>query len=133
MKLPKLKYYYLAMTSDAYTDFATRRTVEVAAAYSVDLLTGSITGVTRLILTTSVPDADSHFRKAHDNYTRPVYVLRVPHTLIDRKHLVRLDPNKYAYNRTLAIDHCGVERVEYDPGSVASSTRVIDTVQIQHM
>jgi hypothetical protein len=133
MKLPKLKYYYLAMTSDAYIDFATRRTVEVAAAYSIDLLSGSITGTTRLILCASVPDADAQFRKEHNNYTRPVYVLRIPHTDIDRQYLAPVGSNRWSYTRTLLIDHCGVERVEYDPGSAASSTRVIDTAQLQHM
>ena len=133
MKLPKLKYYYLAMTSDAYIDFATTRTVEVAAAYSIDLLTGSITGVTRLILCASVPDADSQFRREHDNYTRPVYVLRIPHTLIDRKHLAPVGQNQWSYTRTLLIDHCGVERVEYDPNSVSRSVKVLDTTELKHI
>jgi hypothetical protein len=133
MKLPKLKYYYLAMTSDAYIDFAVRRTVEVAAAYSIDLLSGSITGTTRLILSASVPDADNHFRKEHNNYTQPVYVLRIPHTAIDRKHLAPVGDNRWSYTRTLFIDHCGVERVEYDPSSAASSTKVIDTAELKHI
>jgi len=133
MKLPKLKYYYLAMTSDAYIDFATTRTVEVAAAYSIDLLTGSITGTTRLILCASVPDADSQFRKEHNNYTRPVYVLRVPHTLIDRKYLAPVGDNRWSYTRTLLIDHCGVERVEYDPESVSQSVKVLDTTELKHI
>ena len=133
MKLPKLKYYYLAMTSDSYIDFATTRTVEVAAAYSIDLLTGSITGVTRLILCASVPDADSQFRREHDNYTRPVYVLRIPHSLIDRKHLAPVGSNQWSYTRTLLIDHCGVERVEYDPNSVSRSVKVLDTTELKHI
>ena len=133
MKLPKLKYYYLAMTSDAYIDFATTRTVEVAAAYSIDLLTGSITGTTRLILSASVPDADSQFRREHDNYTRPVYVLRIPHSLIDRKHLAPVGSNQWSYTRTLLIDHCGVERVEYDPNSVSRSVKVLDTTELKHI
>jgi hypothetical protein len=133
MKLPKLKYYYLAMTSDAYTDFAVRRTVEVAAAYSVDLLTGSITGVTRLILSASVPDADSAFRKEHNNYTRPVYVLRIAAADIDRRHLTAIGHNQWTYNQTLHIDHCGVERTEYDISSVQDQTKVIGEAQIQHL
>ena len=133
MKLPKLKYYYLPMTSDAYIDFAVRRTVEVAAAYSIDLLSGSITGTTRLILCASVPDADNQFRKEHSNYTKPVYVLRIAAADIDRKYLAAVGSNRWSYTRTLLIDHCGVERIEYDPSSAASSTRVIDTAQIQHM
>jgi hypothetical protein len=133
MRLPKLKYYYLAMTSDAYIDFATTRTVEVAAAYSVDLLTGSITGTTRLILCASVPDADAQFRKEHSNYTKPVYVLRIAHTLIDRKHLAPVGDNRWSYTRTLLIDHCGVERIEYDPTSRVDSTKVIDTAELKHI
>lgn len=133
MKLPKLKYYYLAMTSDAYIDFATTRRVEVDAAYSVDLLTGSITGTTRLILSASVPDADTAFRQEHNNYTRPVYVLRIPHTAIDRRHLTPAGENRWSYTRTLLIDHCGVERIEYDPESAASLTKVIDTAELKHI
>lgn len=133
MKLPKLKYYYLAMTSDAYTDFAVRRTVEVSAAYSIDLLTGSITGVTRLILSASVPDADTQFRREHHNYIRPVYVLRVPHTDIDRKYLAAVGTNQWSYSSTLHIDHCGVERVEYDPASRVDSVKVLDTVDLKHI
>lgn len=133
MKLPKLKYYYLAMTSDAYIDFATTRTVEVAAAYSIDLLTGSITGTTRLILSASVPDADAQFRKEHNNYTRPVYVLRIPHTDIVRSHLAPVGSNQWSYTRTLLIDHCGVERVEYDPDSVSRSVKVLDTTELKHI
>jgi hypothetical protein len=133
MKLPKLKYYYLPMTSDAYIDFATRRVVEVAAAYSIDLITGGITGTTRLILSASVPDADNQFRKEHSDYTRPVYVLRIPHTAIDRKYLAPVGDNRWSYTRTLHIDHCGVERIEYDPESAASSTKVIDTAELKHI
>ena len=133
MKLPKLKYYYLAMTSDAYIDFATRRTVEVAAAYSIDLLSGSITGTTRLILCASVPDADNQFRKEHSNYTKPVYVLRIAAADIDRKYLTGIGDNQWSYTRTLLIDHCGVERIEYDPASGANSVQTIGTAEIQHM
>jgi hypothetical protein len=121
------------MTSDAYIDFATRRTVEVAAAYSIDLLSGSITGTTRLILCASVPDADAQFRKEHNNYTQPVYVLRIPHTLIDRKYLTPVGDNRWSYTRTLLIDHCGVERTEYDPNSRVDSTKVIDTAELKHI
>ena len=133
MKLPKLKYYYLAMTSDAYIDFATTRTVEVAAAYSVDLLTGSITGTTRLILSASVPEADSEFRREHNNYNRPVYVLRISNSLIDRKHLKPVGVNQWSYSSTLHIDQCGVERVEYDLASLVNSTKLIDTAEIKHI
>ncbi len=121
------------MTSDAYIDFATRRVVEVAAAYSIDLITGGITGTTRLILSASVPDADNQFRKEHSDYTRPVYVLRIPHTAIDRKYLAPVGDNRWSYTRTLHIDHCGVERIEYDPESAASSTKVIDTAELKHI
>jgi hypothetical protein len=133
MKLPKLKYYYLAMTSDAYIDFATRRVVEVDAAYRIDLLTGSITGTTRLVLCAGAEQADTEFRRSHNNYTQPVYVLRIPYTLIDRKYLTVIAPNQFGYTRTLNIDHCGVERIEYDHSSRVDSAKVIDTAELKHI
>ena len=111
MKLPKLKYYYYAMTSDAYIDFATTRRLNVDATVSIDLLTGAVTGTTILVLADSTREIDDHFRRAH-NWLKPVYVLRIPADLIDRKHLKRVNDHLYEYRNSLTIEHCGVERFE---------------------
>jgi hypothetical protein len=111
MKLPKLKYYYYAMTSDAYIDFAVKRRLEVSATLSIDVLTGTVTGTTMLVLADSTKEIDEHFRRAH-SWLKPVYVLRIPADLINRKHLKRVDPHLYEYKDSLIIEHCGVERFE---------------------
>lgn len=111
MKLPKLKYYYYAMSSDAYIDFATTRELEVNPTLSIDVLTGQVTGRTLLVLADSTQEIDDHFRRAHA-WKKPVYVLRIPAVLIDRKHLHRASDHLYEYRRSLHIEHCGVERFE---------------------
>jgi hypothetical protein len=111
MKLPKLKYYYYAMTSDAYIDFAVTRELKVDATLSIDVLTGTVTGTTILVLADSTKEIDDHFRRAH-NWKKPVYVLRIPSSLVDRKHLKRITPHLYEYKDSLTIEHCGVERFE---------------------
>jgi hypothetical protein len=111
MRLPKLKYYYYAMSSDAYIDFAVKRKLTVDATLSIDVLTGKITGTTILVLADSTTAVDEHFRAAHA-WTKPVYVLRIPADLIDRKYLKRATEHLYEYKNSLTIEHCGVERFE---------------------
>ena len=111
MRLPKLKYYYYGMSSDAYIDFATTRQLEVAATLSINVLTGQVTGRTMLVLADSATEIDEHFRRAH-NWVKPVYVLRIPADLIDRRHLKRASDHLYEYKHSLRIEHCGVERLE---------------------
>lgn len=112
MRLPKLKYYYYAMSSDAYIDFAVSRKLNVDATVSIDLLTGRVTGTTLLVLADSTTAADEHFRAAL-NWVKPVYVLRIPSDLVVRKHLKRVTPHLYEYKDSLTIEHCGVERFEF--------------------
>jgi hypothetical protein len=112
MKLPKLKYYYYAMTSDAYIDFAVRRQLEVSPTLTIDVLTGTVSGRTQLILGAQTILVDEYFRAQHKNYAQPLYVLRISHTCIDRKHLKPIAPDLFSYSQTLTIDHCGVERIE---------------------
>ena len=111
MKLPKLKYYYYAMTSDAYIDFVTTRQLNVDATLTINVMTGVVTGTTILVLADSTTEIDEHFRRAH-KWVKPVYVLRIPADLIDRKHLKRAGDHLYEYKKSLTILHCGVERFE---------------------
>lgn len=113
MKLPKLKYYYYAMSSDAYIDFAVKRTLEVSATISIDLATGTVTGTTQLCLGDSTTVIDDHFRQTH-HWTKPVYVLRIPRELINKKSLKKIADHLYEYRATLNIPHCGVERLELE-------------------
>lgn len=129
-KLPKLKYYYYAMTSDAYIDFATSRELKVDATLSIDVLTGAITGVTMLILADTTAEIDEHFRRAH-NWDKPVYVLRIPAALIDRKYLKRVNEHLYEYKHNLTIPHCGVERFELDTSKPSTNiTKAVDTASL---
>jgi hypothetical protein len=111
MRLPKLKYYYYAMSSDAYIDFAVTRQLNVDAALTINVLSGQVTGTTILVLADSTKEIDEHFRRAH-NWVRPVYVLRIPAELVVRKHLKRAGDHLYEYKACLIIEHCGVERFE---------------------
>ena len=111
MRLPKLKYYYYAMSSDAYIDFVTTRQLEVSATLTIDVLTGRVTGRTMLVLADSTKEIDDHFRRAH-NWLKPVYVLRIPRDLIDRNCLKPAGDHLYEYKKSLRIEHCGVERFE---------------------
>jgi hypothetical protein len=64
-----------------------------------------------LVLADSTKEIDEHFRRAH-NWTKPVYVLRIPADAIDRKYLKRAGDHLYEYKNSLIIEHCGVERFE---------------------
>lgn len=118
MKLPKLKYYYYAMSSDAYIDFAVKRQLEVTPTLTIDVLTGTVTGRTLLVLADSTAEIDDHFRRAH-NWTKPVYVLRIPGDLINKQKLKRVTDHLYEYKDSLTIPHCGVERFELKEDSRA--------------
>ena len=111
MKLPKLKYYYYAMSSDAYIDFVTSRQLNVDATLTINVMTGRVTGTTILVLADSTKEIDEHFRRAH-NWVKPVYVLRIPSELVVRKHLKRVTDHLYEYKACITIEHCGVERFE---------------------
>jgi len=126
MKIPKLKYYYYAMTSDAYIDFATTRKLDVEPAVKIDLLTGAITGRTHLNLCSSALIADADFRLQHNNYTQPVYVLRIAREHVNRSRLEPITEQVWRYRSAMTIPHCGVERIEYDPASAVEVTKQVD-------
>ena len=124
MRLPKLKYYYYAMTSDAYIDFAVRRQLEVSPTLTIDLVTGAVTGRTQLILGAQTHLVDEYFRAQHNSYSQPVYVLRISHTLIDRRCLTPIALDLFSYSRSLHVDHCGVERIELADHTVDTPTTI---------
>ena len=111
MKLPKLKYYYYAMSPEDYVKFELSRELTVSAQFRVDVITGTVSGRTVLILADSVAEIDEHFRRAH-RWSSSVYVLRIPRDLVDRDRLLRASDHLYEYRACITIPHCGVERVE---------------------
>jgi hypothetical protein len=112
MKLPKLKYYYYAMTPAAYAVFEASRQLVVSPELTIDIVTGTVSGTTILVLADTGTEIDQHFRRAH-SWTGSVMVLRIPRDLVSRNHLKRVHDHLYEYKDSLTIQHCGVER--FDP------------------
>lgn len=113
MRIPKLKNYFYAMTSDAYIDFAVTRRLDVEPTLTINVGTGEVTGRTVLHLCNSTTLADTHFRKVvHIGYIKPLYILRIPGDLVDRALLKPVADHVWEYRSSLTIEHCGVERIE---------------------
>ena len=113
MKLPKLKYYYYAMTPAAYAVFETSRQLVVSPQLTINVITGTVSGTTILVLADTGTEIDQHFRRAH-SWTGSVFVLRIPADLIQRSSLDRVQDHLYQYRSNVHIAHCGVE--QFDPG-----------------
>ena len=112
MRLPKLKYYYYAMTPAAYAAFETSRELAVSPRLTIDVITGTVSGTTILVLADTGTEIEQHFRRAHPTWTSGVMVLRIPADLVDRKHIKRVHEHLYEYAKTITIEHCGVERFD---------------------
>lgn len=111
MRLPKLKYYYLALSSEQYQEFESSRTLTVSDSVSINIETGQIQGRTLWIVTARGTLADDVWRGLGN--TGACYVLRVPADHIDRAFLTRTPTdNVFEYRHSLRIPHCGVERFE---------------------
>lgn len=113
MKIPKLKYYYFAMSPEEYSDFETNRSILVHDQAVIDIETGKILNRSRLLLCGSVPQADTQFR-LNTGSGGSVYVLRIPGESVDRSQLVSVGPNAWHYGRSITVPHCGVERIDVD-------------------
>jgi hypothetical protein len=113
MKLPKLKYYYYAMTPAAYAVFETSRELVVSPQLTIDVITGQVSGTTILVLADTGTEIDTHFRRAHPTWSSGVMVLRIPADLVRRNCIKRVSEHLYEYSQSITIKHCGVER--FDP------------------
>jgi hypothetical protein len=113
MKLPKLKYYYYAMTPAAYAAFETSRELMVSPRLSIDIVTGQVSGTTILVMADTGTEIEQHFRRAHPAWSDSVMVLRIPADLVSRNYVKRVHEHLYEYSRSIIIEHCGVER--FDP------------------
>lgn len=111
MKIPKLKHWNTALTPDQYREFETTRTLTVDARITIDIMTGVASGRTCVPLSASVTAADQLVRD-RNHWTQPLYVLRIPGDLLDRRHIHSAGDQVWEYRATLHIPHCGVERVE---------------------
>jgi hypothetical protein len=112
MRLPKLKYYYYAMTPAAYAAFETSRQLVVSPRLTIDIVTGQVSGTTILVLADTGTEIEQHFRRAHPTWSDGVMVLRIPSDLVVRKHIKRVNEHLYEYAKSITIKHCGVERFD---------------------
>lgn len=113
MKIPKLKYYSVALNAEEYRLFESSRELRVWPTTVIDTETGQIYARTQLLLSGSAAEADTQFRLAN-KYSGAVYVLRIPRHCVDRSVLKPAGPNCWSYGRTIKVDHCGVDRFDLD-------------------
>ncbi len=138
MKIPKLKYYYLAMNESDYEEFARTRMIKPQRKTTLNPVTGRLS--TALMYLYSRPaTADTRYRQLNNYGHWPVYVLRIPREYIQRESLTPApDPaGMWIYGDEILLPHCGVERFELDPAAVnpepvvvASSSRRMITIPI---
>jgi len=115
MRIPKLKYFYLALTEPEYAAFAESRVITVDSATTIDMITGEIRGVTVRYLSDTAATCDEEYR-VRNRYWRPLYVLRIPANSIDRTRLeVSVSQfRSWLYRQSIHCEHCGVERFEIE-------------------
>jgi hypothetical protein len=139
MKIPKLKYYYLAMNETDYQEFARTRTIQPQRKTTLNPATGRLS--TALLYLYSRPaTADTRYRQLNNYQHYPVYVLRIPREYVRRESLTAVDDpaGMWIYGDEILLPHCGVERFELDPEAVnpapvvvASSSRNMITLDIR--
>ena len=113
MKIPKLKYYSVALNAEEYRLFESSRELRVWPTTVIDTDTGQIYGRTQLLLSASAAEADTQFRITNQ-YRGSVYVLRIPRECVDRSLLKPAGSNCWYYGRTIRVEHCGVDRFDLD-------------------
>lgn len=126
MKIPKLKYYYLAMSETDYRAFEHTRTIEPVRRTTLNPATGQMT-TPFLYLYSRPSTADTRYRQINHYQHHPVYVLRIPREYIRRESLESApDPaGMWIYDQPILLPHCGVERFELDPDTVNPAPVVV--------
>ena len=116
MRIPKLKYFYLALTETEYAAFVESRVVPVDASTTIDIITGEIRGVTVRYLSDTATACDEEYRHRM-RYSKPLYILRIPADAIDRTGLeIAVSQfRSWQYRQPIHCEHCGVERFEIAP------------------
>ena len=119
MKIPKLKYYYHAMSIGDFFTFEKTRRLNVEKAVSIDLATGKMIDKSFLILANTGWNADSASRFANNKNSGVVRVLRIPASLLNKSHLkpAVIDMpttgiQLWSYTDNLLIPHCGIEQFD---------------------
>ena len=139
MKIPKLKYYYMAMSETDYQEFEKTRRIEPLRRTTLNPATGQMT--TPFMYLYSRPStADTRYRQLNNYAHYPVYVLRIPREYVRRESLTPApDPaGMWIYHDAILLPFCGVERFELDPDRmpevqatvVASSKRNMISIPI---
>ena len=108
MKIPKLKYYYLALAPDGYSEFERSRELPITGV-SIDIMSGTVSGRDHWQLC-GTPDVADNIVRETFRYGGRTYVLRIPADCVDRSALTA-DPavaNCWRYNKTIRVPHCGV-------------------------
>lgn len=111
MRIPKFKHWFMAMSPEDYEQFCRTRTIAATAQVSIDLITGQVSPAQPRTLQTSVPAADTYFRRATGALGR-VYVLRIPADRVPRDTVRALSNTVYELQAAVSVPHCGVEAVE---------------------
>ena len=118
MKIPKLKYYYYALNETDYQEFERTRTVVPNSKTTLNLATNTITTTEPFLYFYARPAvADTRYRQLNMYQHHPVWVLRIPADLVDRRRLTPApDPEgMWIYADPILIPHCAVERFELAP------------------
>jgi hypothetical protein len=126
MKIPKLKYYYLAMSETDYREFERTRTIEPRRMTTMNPQTGVMT--TPFLYFYSRPaTADTRYRQINHYQHYPVYVLRIPREYVCRESLTPADDpaGMWIYSAAILLPFCGVERFELDPDQVNPPPQII--------
>ena len=111
MRIPKFKHWFMAMSPEDYEQFCSTRSITAAAQVSIDLVSGQVNAAQPRALLTSVPAADSYFRRASSVLGR-VYVLRIPAEVIPRSAVRAVSHTVYELCAPVHVPHCGVEAVD---------------------
>jgi len=125
MKIPKLKYYYYAMSESDYREFEQTRTIQPRRMTTMNPQTGVMT--TPFLYFYSRPaTADTRYRQINHYQHYPVYVVRIPREYVRRESLVSApDPaGMWIYDDTILLPFCGVERFELDENQPVEATIV---------
>ena len=129
MKLPKLKYYYMALTETEYQAFEHSRTITPRGQTTMNTLTGAVTSTPDHVYLYSSPHIADTRRRQLTNWLLPLWVLRIPAACIDRSRLESApDPaGMWILSWPISVPHCGVERFELaaspEPQVIAKSSR----------
>ena len=117
MKIPKLKYYYLALNPKNYERFETTRQLLINEPSEINIATGQVSRPIPFHYLYSQPTvADTRYRQLN-HHLGPVYVLRIPAAIVPRKTLEPTEDPRgmWLCRANLAIESCAVECFELDP------------------